>query len=124
MKLRGLTFGGSRRVLLGAVFVLSSALSMGALAACDSGSGNTSGGPIATARPVGGAAIFAKYCNTCHPGGGRGAGPSLIQSAPNFSDSDLQSIVRHGRGRMPGFGPDLISYPDLDSLVVYIRGLK
>ncbi len=108
---------------MGAIFVLSSVLGPVALAACDIG-GSTSSGPSATAAPVGGQAIFARYCNTCHPGGGRGAGPSLVQAAPNFSTGDLKSIVRHGRGRMPGFGPDLISDSDLDSLVAYIRGLK
>lgn len=123
MKLHRLTRLDSGCSIVGALFVLSSLVGGGILVACDTG-GGTSSGPSATALPQGGEAIFAKYCNTCHPGGGRGAGPSLIQSTPNFSDADLKNIVLHGRGRMPGFGPDRISDADLDPLVAYIRSLK
>lgn len=123
MKLHRLARLNSRRSIVGALFVLSSILGGGILAACDTG-GGTSAGPSVTALPQGGEAIFAKYCNTCHPGGGRGAGPSLIQSAPRFSDTEIQNIVRHGKDRMPGFGSDRIADADLAPLVAYIRSLK
>ncbi len=107
-----------KTLLLGAFFLLSAVLGAGVLAACDSG---PSGG---AAVPLSGEAVFAKYCNTCHPGGGRGAGPSLIQLSPRLSDEQIKNYVRNGKNRMPAFGPDRISDTELDSLVGYIRSLK
>ena len=65
-----------------------------------------------------------RYCNTCHPGGGRGAGPSVIQLAPGMSDDQLRAVVRNGKERMPPYGPSTISDEQLTQLVAYMRSLK
>lgn len=89
------------------------------LAACDSNAGAepTPGG---TAPP--GQAVFARYCNVCHPGGGRGSGPSL-RAIPLTGDQ-IRTYVRQGKERMPAFGPNLISDAQLTQLVEYIQALK
>jgi mono/diheme cytochrome c family protein len=124
--------GQGRRVLVGAIFVASALLGSLALGACDSGSssggGNSGGGGTTGGEPTAaahsGETIFAQYCNVCHPGGNRGAGPSLILEAPRLSDAQIKSTVRNGKDRMPGFGPSAISDADLDGLVQYIRAMK
>jgi quinoprotein glucose dehydrogenase len=87
------------------------------LAACD-------GGGDSGALPRSGEVVFGRYCNTCHPGGGLGAGPSLIRSVPDLSDDQLRDIVRHGKSRMPGFTEQEISNAELEDLIGFVRGLK
>jgi len=116
-----------RHVIL---FLLTALFAAGILSACDTG-----GGPTATANPDAaisqaapgldrGKAVFARYCNTCHPGGGRGAGPSLIEQAPGLSDDQIKASVRNGRPRMSSFSESLISIDALTDLVAYIRTMK
>ncbi len=115
----GGTHAARRQALLGLVVL---GITLAALAACDIGTPNA---PVATPLPgtlQAGQAIFARYCTACHPGGGRGSGPSLITSPD--SDAQWRATIRRGRRPMPAFGPDLISDPDLDSLVAYIRTLR
>ena len=119
-----------------------SALSVAALlAACDNGNppltpangdssltpanGNSQAG-IENATPglPRGQAVFARYCNTCHPGGGKGAGPSLIERGPGLSDEQIRDSVRNGRNRMPAYSQTLISDDALTDLIAYIRTLK
>lgn len=69
-----------------------------------------------------GEVVFAKYCNSCHPGGGRGAGPSLAQAG--IGKDEFANYVRHGKNRMPGFNEGLISNEDLDQMYDYISGLS
>lgn len=69
-----------------------------------------------------GEVVFARYCNTCHPGGNRGSGPLLIGKV--LSDDAFRTIVRHGKNRMPGFNQESIAENDLDSLLIYVRSLK
>jgi mono/diheme cytochrome c family protein len=64
--------------------------------------------------------VFAKYCNSCHPGGGRGAGPAL----PGIDKDEFVEYVRSGKGRMPAFNEGLISNEDLDQMYDYISSLK
>src|SRR5215210_1899702 len=102
-------------------FLISSLAAGLALAACDSTT-PSSAGAVPTTSMWGGQVVYARYCNACHPGGGRGAGPSLI-GLP-LSDAQMQDVVRHGKNRMPAFSPDLIPDPQLADLVSYIRALK
>ena len=96
-------------------------LTLGVLVGCDLG---TPGPPVATPLPgvATGQAVFARYCTACHPGGGRGSGPSLITSRE--SDAARRAVVREGHRPMPAFGQDLISDADLDAVLAYIRTLK
>jgi mono/diheme cytochrome c family protein len=64
--------------------------------------------------------VFAHYCNSCHPGGGRGAGPAL----PGIEKDEFVRYVRNGKGRMPAFNEGLISNEDLDQMYEYISSLK
>jgi mono/diheme cytochrome c family protein len=110
-----------------------SALSVAALlAACDNGSpspappNGSSPGAIEEATPglPRGQAVFARYCNSCHPGGGRGAGPSLIELSPGLSDDLIRDSVRKGRNRMPAYNQSVISDDALTDMIAYIRTLK
>ena len=113
---------GGRRLIVTLGVLSSALLSALGLAACDSG-GSSSGGPgTGTPIPRTGEMIFARYCNTCHPGGGRGVGPSLITE--DYSEPEMRSIVRHGQKQMPGFGVQIISEDDLNALVDYVKGLR
>lgn len=92
------------------------------LAACES----TAPPATATSGPPasGGAAVFMRNCNVCHPGGGKGSGPSVIERAPTLSDEQLRALVRHGKDRMPPYSPNVISDAQLTELVAYMRALK
>lgn len=105
------------RLTLAVFFCLLALLVPIVLAACDSGGD-------AGAIPRSGEVVFGRYCNTCHPGGGLGAGPSLIRSVPDLSDDQLRDIVRHGKSRMPGFTEQEISDAELEELIGFVRGLK
>ncbi len=104
---------------LAAFLCLSALLVPVVLAACDGGEGN-SGTELVRSGEV----VFQRYCNVCHPGGGLGAGPSLILALPRLSDGQVRDIVRHGKNRMPGFTTAELSDAELDDLIVYIRGMK
>ncbi|MDQ5825235.1 MAG: cytochrome c [Chloroflexota bacterium] len=108
------------RLLLSALLVLSALLIPVALAACDNGGSGNSGTGVARSGEV----VFQRYCNVCHPGGGLGAGPSIIRELPGLTDQQVRDLVRHGESRMPGFSDREISEEELANLLVYIRGLK
>src|SRR5215213_7588597 len=77
------------------------------MAACGDSTSQTPGATaIPTLEKPRGEALFMRYCNVCHPGGGRGSGPSL-KSLP-LTREDISAYIRHGKGRMPGFGPSVI----------------
>ena len=109
-----------RYLLMLALFAFALVSGVG-LAACDDGTTGKSL-PAGTAVPLRGDAIFARYCNTCHPGGGRGVGPSL--TTRDYSVDELKAMVRHGKAQMPGFGASTISDADLDALVAYVQGMR
>jgi mono/diheme cytochrome c family protein len=81
--------------------------------------------PISSATPTAtgskGEMVFARYCNVCHPGGGRGAGPSLLNLS--LPANDMKELVRQGKTRMPGYSSNVISDADLDALVEYVQGM-
>jgi mono/diheme cytochrome c family protein len=108
------------RFTLVAFLCLSALLVPLILAACDSGATANPGTPVPRSADV----VFQRYCNVCHPGGGFGAGPSLILALPDLSDSQVRDIVRHGKKRMPGFSTTEFSDAELDELIVYIRTMK
>ncbi len=77
-------------------------------------------GPVAEApAPVGDAAVattdpandpeaealYRQYCAACHgPDGQGGAGPRLIDNPNSAREANVLSLIRFGRGSMPGFG--------------------
>jgi mono/diheme cytochrome c family protein len=103
-------------------FLASNLIAVLALSACDSGSSAPTGMPVGTPVARSGDTIFARYCNTCHPGGERGVGPSLIMK--NYSVEEMKATVRHGKAQMPGFGASIISDEELDALVSYVQGMR
>lgn len=121
-----------RRLLIALAFIVSVSLAAAGLAACDDSSSSnpttvpSAGGsttPLA-GDPAKGQVVFARYCNACHPGGGMGAGPSLVSRVPGMRDSAVENAVRRGRGRMPAFTANQISDQELTDLVSFLRTLK
>ena len=68
-----------------------------------------------------GKAVFDQNCNSCHPNGGSGAGPSL--KGRNLSAQRIENQVRRGGGGMPAFSQSQISDQQLQDLVAYIQSL-
>lgn len=107
-----------------ALLLVTSVIAAVALASCDvGGNPTTPTAPVATGLTRG-QAIFRRNCNSCHPGGGRGAGPTLQTIASTWSDDEIKGVVRNGKTRMPGFGAGVINDEELADLVAYVRTLK
>lgn len=69
--------------------------------------------------------IFIRSCNTCHPGGKQGMGPSLINISKKYSDDAmLKALIRKGKGIMPAQPPNVINDIELTRLVAYIKAFK
>jgi mono/diheme cytochrome c family protein len=70
--------------------------------------------------------IFIRTCNTCHPGGKQGMGPSLekINEDDMKDDKVLKHLIRSGKGLMPGQPKQVISDQELDALVTYLRHMN
>jgi mono/diheme cytochrome c family protein len=111
-----------RRGTAAIVFLASNLIAVLALSACDNSSSPPNGMPAGTQVARSGDAIFARYCNTCHPGGGRGVGPSLITK--DYSVEEMKAMVRHGKAQMPGFGPSTVTDEELDALISYVQGMR
>jgi mono/diheme cytochrome c family protein len=112
--------GRYRSLRVGAALVL--LVAPVALQACDAGTPSTAGTPTPVVERAPGEATYMRYCNVCHPGGGLGAGPSLKEL--DLSYGDLEDIIRHGKGRMPGFGTSSITGEELEDLVDYVMSLS
>ncbi len=69
-----------------------------------------------------GKAVFDQSCNSCHPNGGQGAGPTL--RGKNLQATRIQTIVRNGGGGMPAFSASQISDQQLTNLVAYVQSLQ
>ena len=69
--------------------------------------------------------IFIRSCNSCHPGGKQGMGPSLIDMSKKYPDDDvLKAFIRKGKGIMPAQPANVINDIELTRLVAYIKALK
>ena len=105
-----------------ALFLATAIAAAVGLASCgEQAQSNTSSTPAANATRTRGEIVFAKYCNSCHPGGGRGAGPSLAQAG--ISEDEFDEYVRKVKNRMPAFNEGLISNDDLDEMYRYISSM-
>lgn len=69
--------------------------------------------------------IFIRSCNTCHPRGRKGMGPSLEKMNEHFlTDEMLKRFIRQGKGVMPPQPPQALNDKELDNLVKYLRKLE
>jgi len=69
--------------------------------------------------------IFIRSCNTCHPGGKKGFGPTLENLAQDFpDDGKLAEFIRKGKGNMPGQPKTILTDIELGNLIGYLRSLN
>jgi mono/diheme cytochrome c family protein len=69
--------------------------------------------------------VFIRSCNTCHPSGRKGFGPSLISMDDHFpTDDKLKALIRTGKGPMPGQPVETLNDRELSNLVEYLRRLN
>ena len=67
--------------------------------------------------------IFVRSCNTCHPGGDAGMGPSLINMEEDFkTDEALRKFIRQGKGMMPPQPVEDVNDEEMKSLIVFLHG--
>jgi mono/diheme cytochrome c family protein len=68
--------------------------------------------------------LFIRSCNTCHPGGKAGVGPSLENLSEHYADDNaLKALIRKGKGVMPAQPTSVVTEPELDNLIEYLRAL-
>ncbi|MCL5107491.1 MAG: cytochrome c [Chloroflexi bacterium] len=67
-----------------------------------------------------GAALFAVYCNSCHPNGQAGIGPKLL----GVPADQVAQKVRSGGGGMPAFHTAELSDDQLADVVAYTQTLR
>ena len=69
--------------------------------------------------------LFIRSCNTCHPSGKKGMGPSLENMDKDFpTDASLVQMLRKGKGVMPGQPKDTVNDQEMANLIVYLRALN
>jgi mono/diheme cytochrome c family protein len=69
--------------------------------------------------------LFIRSCNTCHPGGKQGMGPSLENMETKYpTDPALIDLIRKGKGIMPGQAKSEVNDQEMNNLVVYLRKLN
>lgn len=66
-----------------------------------------------------GQVVFYNQCHMCHPHGGAGLGPAIVNKPLPGPLMKLQ--VRKGLGAMPKFTEEKITDEDLDALIEYIK---
>ena len=67
-----------------------------------------------------GATLYAANCAVCHGSTGQGGvGPRLTGNARAGNEANVRSVIRFGRGVMPGFGATLAE-PEIDVLVRWV----
>ena len=82
-----------------------------------------------------GSAVYAERCAPCHGDAGAGDGPAAAALEPrprnfrdasfwaNRTDDQLRQVVRDGKpGTMMSPFKDALSQPEIDAVVVYVRG--
>jgi mono/diheme cytochrome c family protein len=68
--------------------------------------------------------IFIRTCNTCHPGGRAGMGPTLENMGKDFpDDAKLKAFLRQGKGIMPPQPKEVLNDQEMDNLISYLRAL-
>ena len=70
-----------------------------------------------------GMTLFMQHCNKCHPGGGEGVGPSLIDKKV-LPDMLIHFQVRAGLGEMPSFDQEVLSKNDVKKIISFIQLLR
>jgi mono/diheme cytochrome c family protein len=78
-------------------------------------------GPIASTDVEAGKAVFATYCDDCHPDGDADVGPSLI--ADPHAPELLRQQIREGSGKMKPFPEKRVSKDDLEALLAYLDSI-
>lgn len=69
--------------------------------------------------------LFVRSCNTCHPHGKVGMGPTLIKMESDFpTDDSLRKFIRKGKGMMPSQPVDDINEVEMDGLITYLRAMN
>lgn len=59
-------------------------------------------------------------CQSCHPNGAAGRGPSLVGVSPD----KIATYVRNGRGQMPAYPQSRLSDQDLADIIAYVTSIK
>ncbi len=80
-------------------------------------------GSAADSGPVDGSIVFSERCAACHGvAGAGGTGPAMTDPAVKaLSGEQLASVVRQGKGTMPGF--PTLSRADVDAVVDHVKAL-
>jgi mono/diheme cytochrome c family protein len=87
--------------------------------------GATTPNPSLASNADAGRQVYAQFCDSCHPNGGQGVGPSVRGTefhAKYAEDAKLRKLITEGTGRMPGFRQ--LGNQQLDDLIAYIRTLN
>jgi len=64
--------------------------------------------------------VYQTHCAACHGGGlSGGAGPDLKNVNENYSQEELEDIIRNGMGSMPPIG-DHLSQEEIDTLTEWL----
>ena len=64
---------------------------------------------------------FDRYCDSCHPGGGKDIGPTLRRI--RWSVGRMKRQIRRGSGKMKPIPPKRLSNAKMDSLMIYLAKL-
>ncbi len=89
--------------------------------------GTAPSAPAATASLQSGQTAYGQFCQACHPSGNKGFGPALKGEAfqqKYAADDALTSVIRQGKGAMPGLSSAQMDDASLAGLVAYIRSIK
>lgn len=99
-------------MVVGSAFVLFVLLSLsGQAAGSENASGNAAGG---------GATIYNQHCVKCHGAGGKGVENFTPDLSKVTNRGDWMSIIKEGKGTMPGF-KDSLKPAQLNAVLVHIR---
>ena len=78
----------------------------------------------ASSTDLNGEQVFIRSCNTCHPQGKAGMGPSLeVIPAKYADDQALIAFLRRGKGMMPPQSKDVLNDQEMTNLIGYLRQL-
>lgn len=77
------------------------------------------GGAPADAEAIArGTAVFEKYCDSCHPGGGEDIGPTLLEI--KWTSDRMVEQIRKGSKKMKPIPPKRLSDEKLQDLMAYL----